>query len=1035
MPTYNVNNNLNQPTANNSYTDHNDTSNNESVNDNNGANHHENYEYIFSKYDNMVFNPLRYENNHSDEFDNYFQKLICKYMTPLQVKDDKLLGGDKFSILNINVRSLSKNFEKLKECITAIDHHFTVIGVSETHLKRSPNIYYNLHNYDLEYTNRTSRGKGGVALYISNSVQYKVRGDLNVSSPNYESCFVEIERNNQNNLLIGVVYRAHNSIDHFTNEFNQLLSKINNENKTIYIMGDFNIDLLKEEEKRPIHNYLNMILSYYLLPAIIKPTRITELSATLIDNILTNNYDVSSVILVTDISDHLPNIISTNTIIRTKKTKGVFYKRNYTTANICHLKDNLSKVNWHELLHGNDVNNDYNNFMMKLNELIDECIPLRKCKADRRKEPMLPWITNGLLKSINTKNSLYRLYKKSPTDDHFCKYKKYRNKLHNLIRKAKRQFYYSKFQKSKNNMKLTWSTINNVLGRSKCNRTQTQFKIENGDTVTDPHQISNDFNEYFVNIGPKLADEIGNEHKRFDQYLLKQFENNIFFTPILEQEIVKIIAKFDQNKSPGHDGICNSLVKKIADKICVPLVMIFNLSIVNGVVPKDLKLAKVVPIHKKDDTEKYLNYRPVSILPCFSKILERLIFNRCLSFINSFNILSNKQFGFRPGHSTQMALIDIIDKIHTAVDNNETSMAIFLDLSKAFDTINHNILLYKLEYYGIRGIALEWFKSYLSNRTQYVYYNSCKSNVKDIRSGVPQGSILGPLLFILYVNDIGTTSSLLNFTMYADDTTLLYSDHDLATKIPTINNELQEVSKWFKANKLSINAAKTNYMIMGTPQKTFKFKCKTHIELDGIRLCRVTSTKFLGVIVDENLSFKFHIEAISNTISRNIGILNKLKHFFPKNILLCVYCSLVQSYLTYGILVWGNTHNIYLDNLLKMQKRAVRYITMSHYRAHSSPLFKDLKLLTIYDLYKFHIGLFMFKYSLDRLPSIFNQYFIKRQDVHNRITRSEIVASSILIKVKLIFLPKVLDRQAHGSGIHSLLKLIALILSNHLSLH
>jgi hypothetical protein len=175
---------------------------------------------------------------------------------------------------------------------------------------------------------------------------------------------------------------------------------------------------------------------------------------------------------------------------------------------------------------------------------------------------------------------------------------------------------------------------------------------------------------------------------------------------------------------------------------------------------------------------------------------------------------------------------------------------------------------------------------------------------------------------------------------------------------------------------------------MGTPQKTFKFKTETCVDLDGSHLSRVDRTKFLGVIIDENLLFKYHIEAVSNTISSNVGILNKLKHFLPRKILHCIYCSLVQSYLTYGILAWGNSHNIYLDNLLKLQKRAVRYITMSHYRAHSNPLFKELKLLNIYDLYKFYLGIFMFKYSLDDLPRIFRHYFITRQDIQNRLTRN-----------------------------------------------
>ena len=235
-----------------------------------------------------------------------------------------------------------------------------------------------------------------------------------------------------------------------------------------------------------------------------------------------------------------------------------------------------------------------------------------------------------------------------------------------------------------------------------------------------------------------------------------------------------------------------------------------------------------------------------------------------------------------------MAITDLVDKVYKAVDQNETTLDIYLDLSKAFDTINHDILLYKLEHYGFRGISLEWFKSYLSDRTQYVYYNSCKSCIKKVTCGVPQGSILGPLLFILYVNDIINTSTILNFVLFADDTTILYSHKDLVNKIGMINNELEKVTDWFKANKLSINVDKTNFMIMGTPQKTLKFKNDISVLLDGRCLSRVNKTKFLGVIIDENLSFKYHVEAISNTISRNIGILNKLNILF-QNVYLNVF--------------------------------------------------------------------------------------------------------------------------------------------------
>ena len=263
---------------------------------------------------------------------------------------------------------------------------------------------------------------------------------------------------------------------------------------------------------------------------------------------------------------------------------------------------------------------------------------------------------------------------------------------------------------------------------------------------------------------------------------------------IAEDEILKIIYKFDKNKSAGHDGIGNLIVKGVAKEIVLPSTAIFNLSLSTGKVPDNLKIAKVIPIHKKDDKEIFSNYRPVSVLPCFSKILERLVFNRCTEFIENNKILNAKQFGFRAHHSTSMAIMQVVDKINDAVEKNETTTGVYLDLSKAFDTIDHDILLHKLDYYGFRGIVLDWFRDYLSKRTQYVSYNDSKSDLKTILCGVPQGSILWPLLFILYINDITNTSTLLDFLFFADDTTILYSSSDIVSKIPLVNRELTEVS-------------------------------------------------------------------------------------------------------------------------------------------------------------------------------------------------------------------------------------------------
>jgi len=347
-----------------------------------------------------------------------------------------------------------------------------------------------------------------------------------------------------------------------------------------------------------------------------------------------------------------------------------------------------------------------------------------------------------------------------------------------------------------------------------------------------------------------------------------------------------------------------------------------------------------------------------------------------------------------------MAIMQLVDKINSAVEKNETTLGIFLDLSKAFDTIDHDILLYKLEHYGFRGIVLKWFTNYLKNRKQYVCYNNCESELKDVVCGVPQGSILGPLLFIIYVNDIINTSNILNFILFADDTTILYSHKDIVSKVQLINEELNEVSNWFRANKLSVNATKTNYMILGTPHMTSRFGYTYNagnnnsgltetfnIILDDTALERVDNTKFLGVYIDECLTWKCHINCIAKTISRNVGVMNKMKHYVPDRILHSLYCTLVLPYVNYGILSWGNAYKTNLDKLIKLQKWAIRTVTNSHYRSHTAPLFAKCNILTIDDTYKLELGTFMFKYYVNQLPNIFNDFFTLRSSIHDYQTR------------------------------------------------
>ena len=324
----------------------------------------------------------------------------------------------------------------------------------------------------------------------------------------------------------------------------------------------------------------------------------------------------------------------------------------------------------------------------------------------------------------------------------------------------------------------------------------------------------------------------------------------------------------------------------------------------------------------------------------------------------------------------------------TKMDQNETPINIYLDLSKAFDTLDHNILLEKLDYYGIRDVSLKLFESYLSNRKQYVEFDGINSDLREINTGVPQGSILGPLLFIIYINDLNTVSALFKFIIYADDTSLsgFLSSFGSNMRISNnINHELKQINDWLKINKLSLNVGKTKFMVFHKANKKLP---DIKLYLDGIELERVQNFNFLGVILNENLSWKPHTDKIANCISKTIGILNALKHFIPEGPKVILYNSLILSHLNYGILAWGYDH----VRLTKLQKKSVRIITLSKYNAHTEPLFKRLKLLKLEDLLKLNELKFFYKYTNKMLPEYFSSAnndfnFITNSSVHNHNTR------------------------------------------------
>lgn len=859
--------------------------------------------------------------------------------------------SNDIAILHINIRSLFHKIEHLKGLLAQLKVKFDILCFTESWLSDSNKKLVSILGYNSFHSLRPAGQRGGgISVFIDKKFQVTTKSS--VSSAVIEALFLEVKFSSRKFLLC-TVYKPPNAQNQiFIRAFLDLFNNVNsNSFSDIMVCGDFNVNLLSPDPSE----FLNSMAEISLIPTISKPTRITNTSASLIDNIFIKlPFNFISGILVYDISDHLPVFLIRKDFVP-KKPNSLPQNISYRAINQHNMDtffERIFEVSNNFAL-SSTADDSLDKFLKFIHDQYFSCFPIKSFTVSP-KNFLKPWITGRVLADIRKRQSYYLLHKQGKLSDTF--YNRFRNKVTNQIRVSERTYYRGKFEEFKGNARKSWELINSVL---KGGSPTDSFSVINSVYGNSAKNTAKAFNDYFVDVGRDIAENIDASPTDPLGYLKGNFPQSFRLFETSPDEVVNVILGLKEKKCNTLEQIPVHVIKYISSIISPHLSSIINQCFSQGKFPDSLKIAKVLPIYKAGDKKSLSNYRPISLLSDMSKIFEKLIFKRLNSYVSKFRILNDVQYGFRPKLSTSHALLDQMQYIYDTLEDGDMVLSMFLDFRKAFDSINIPILLSKLKFYGIRGLPFRLLESYLTNRKQYTQIHGHSSEPKFITHGVPQGSTLGPFFFLLYINDLPNSSSLFKFTLYADDSTLSVAipKSNLSNLVELVNSELKQVSSWIKSNKIAINYDKTKYIIFSYR----KFTSDLPILFDGTEIEQVTSVRFLGLMVDEGLNFKLHVDHILSKLSKSVGIMNKLKYYFPLEVMQCLYRSFIVPYLDYGIEIWGGAYKNATEKIFVAQKKAIRATFNLPYNEHTTQFFKSFGVLKLKDIHLLKLASIMFK--------------------------------------------------------------------------
>ena len=890
-----------------------------------------------------------------------------------------------FQIIGMNVRGLNSNKSQLEALFHGKRTNNTLLFLTEIFEPATKVEIPGIISYYLTRPKKNRQRRGGVAIAVPSCFTSKRLENLTIMQEGgaLECLAIEVI---ELKLICLCVYRPigqdylrnkMTSIDDFKTQMQDILEACNRKfpDHGKVIMGDLNINLLDTNSEHA-RNLVTDMASFGLSNQIHAPTRICDTTATLIDHCWTNLHCTETKVLTDGVADHCGTYCELQNPKTMEDEEPDRMVRALNGAAFKRIKESLRKTDW-SFIHEECYNIDqkWRMYEEKITEIIRTSAPLKQQRKQKNEEK---WYTRRL-RNLKQKMNLWQVRcQREPARK--CQngnttkqnFNYHRNKYKRAIKQAKNEYWESLFLNAKDS-KRTWALMNKAMQREQEQVGIKEMQREDGSATTDRKEISNIVNKFFANVGEETAKKIPHTPKEPLTYLEGIMNDKLAekFLYVDQEQVEKTIKTLKPKHNEMDNSISMKIIRECREVLSHTLTLLINESIEKDVFPEVLKVAEVVPLHKKGSRKEATNYRPISLLDPFGKIFEKIIEFQLRAFMEYAEQLTKSQHGYRENHSCDSMIISFLQEVSDSLKEDDVAVIILLDCSKAFDSISRPLLLQKLEKYGIKKGALELIRSYLTNRTQRVKIGSTYSDHLPCHTGVPQGSILGPVLYIIYTNDVDVAIESWS-SLYADDNNSMHRAKTLQEAMMKAQASLTRTEEWFRSNKVCVNGAKSKYIVVSRREQG---DSDVELQIEGKKLQRVrstdkdnSSTAFVGLHLDEKFDFAPHINAMCQRALKSLATLAMVRRRLPKGARLQIFHSLIQSHLCLNIIATGRANKDLLNRLQVIQNKALRIVEDLPSRASCSEARQKHKVLTIANQFEYTNCLWAARYLMKSAP-------------------------------------------------------------------